>query len=354
MTTMTTTSLDERLVQAAIGALELFSIHLGRELGLYRALTEKSTVHQLATRAEVAPRYAREWLEQQAVAGLVDVDDESAAWNERAYSLSVDQHALLVESDDPSHVSPLADMIAGVGGVLDQVAEAYRTGAGVPYRNYGPRFRSGQGEINRPAFVHDLADTWLTDAGDVTDRLRSEGGRIADIGCGTGWSTVALAQAFPKAEVVGFDLDDASIADAVSLASDEGVEARFHAADGAVVADHGPFDLVFIAETLHDLADPDAVLAAVRSALAPNGVLVIADEKVAPRFTTPGDELERMMYGWSVVHCLPASLAEPDSAAIGTVIRPGHVRLLARQNGFGSCSISEVDGGFFNIYVARP
>lgn len=351
--TTTTTGLDDRIIESAIGALEMYSIHLGRQLNLYAALDPGRTARELAGTAGIAERYAREWLEQQAVAGFVDVDDPAVAWDRRTYSMNPEQRAVLLESDDPAHVSPLADMLAGVGGVIDEVANAYRSGAGVPYRLYGARFRSGQGEINRPAFVNDLAEHWLQDIDDVTDRLRAGGGRIADLGCGTGWSTIALAKAFPKAQVWGYDLDEASISDAAARARHVGVNAQFSASDAAAVVNQGPFDLIFIGETLHDLADPERVLGAARKALAADGAVIIADEKVAEQFVAPGDELERMMFGWSVVHCLPASLAEEGSAALGTVLRPGQVRLLARESGFGSCEVSDADGGFFNIYVLR-
>ncbi len=344
------TTLDERIIEAAIATNEMFSIHLGRRLGLYVALTNGRTPGELADEAGIDLRYAREWLEQQAVAGFVAVDDVEAAWDQRRYSLTDEQRALLVDADDPSHVSPLADMVAGAGMVLDQVAAAYRDGSGVPYQRYGTAFRDGQGGINRPAFTHDLVDSWLGAVPDVVATLRA-GGRVADLGCGTGFSTIALAKAFPDAHIVGIDSDTASIVDARRHAAEAGVQVDFLCLDAGELASEGPFDLVTIFETLHDLARPIEVLRHVRKSLAGTGVVLIADEKVAERFTAPGDELERMMYGWSVVHCLPASLAEEGSAAIGTVIRPGLIETMAYDAGFDRFEISDIDAGFFNLYT---
>jgi hypothetical protein len=95
-------------------------------------------------------------------------------------------------------------------------------------------------------------------------------------------------------------------------------------------------------------------LGAVCASLAPDGVVLVADEAVAESFTAPGDRLERMMYGWSISHCLPASMAERPSAAIGTVIREGTVRELATEAGFRQTDVLDVDGGFFRLYSLRP
>lgn len=351
--TQTVTAPEDRLISSAIATLEMFSIHLGRELGLYEALARSShTPGELAERAGIDPRYAAEWLEQQAVAGFVEVDRPSPRSGSRVYRLSPEMVAVLVEADHPSHVSPLADMVVGVGQALSAVAEAYRSGGGVPFADFGSAMREGQGGINRPAFTHDLVPNWLGALDGLVERL-AVGGRIADLGCGVGWSTIALARRLPAAEVIGWDSDPASIDAARANAAEAGVPARFELADAATVIDRGPYDLVTILEALHDMSQPVTVLETARRALAPDGVVVVADEKVADEFTAPGDELERMMYGWSVTHCLPAALAERPSAAIGTVLRETKLRDLAGQAGFTSVETLDVDAGFFRLYVLR-
>ena len=158
-------ALAERLFGATLGALELFSVYLGVELGLYRALERHGalTPEELADRAGIAPRYAREWLEQQAVAGFLEVVDAPS----RRCALAADHARVLLHEDDPAHIAPFAHMLAGIGGVLPRVAEAYRTGGGVPYEAYGAEFRHGQGHINRPAFTNELPGEWLDAMPDV-------------------------------------------------------------------------------------------------------------------------------------------------------------------------------------------
>jgi 2-polyprenyl-3-methyl-5-hydroxy-6-metoxy-1,4-benzoquinol methylase len=346
------TSLDERLIEAATASLELFGVYLGSRLDLYGVLAERGPLPAdgLAVAAGIHPRYALEWLEQQAVAGFLTVDDVGLAADVRRFALPDEHVGILVDVDNPSHVAPLAAMTVGIGGVLDEVVRAYRTGGGVPYRMYGAAFRGGQGGINRPAFSHDLTGSWLPALPDVHDRLSRPGARIADVGCGQGFSTIALAKAYPQAEVLGLDADAASIDDARQFARDAGETVRFISIDAAELAHHGPFDAVLILESLHDLARPIDALLAARKALSTAGSVIVVDERVQPHFTAPGDQLERMMYGWSITHCLPSQRAEEPSASIGTVIREDHVRSLAAEAGFGHTEVTDIDAGFFRIY----
>ncbi|MDQ4130067.1 MAG: class I SAM-dependent methyltransferase, partial [Actinomycetota bacterium] len=297
--TTRTTTLDERVLDATVGALELYGIFLGDRLGLYQVLRHgPCTAGELAAKAGIAPRYAQEWLEQQAVAGVLTVDDVSADTQARRYTLPEAHVGVVADPVALDHVAPLAGLVVGIASVLDEVADAYRSGSGVPYERYGDDFRRGQGAINRPAFTSALVEEWLPALGTAAQRLAA-GGRLADLACGQGWSTIAVARAFPGADVRGIDSDAASIAEARAAAEEAGVDVRFECTDAAELAKGGPFDVVLLLEALHDLSRPVEVLAAARAALAADGVLLVADEAVAPSFTAPGDQLERMMYGWS-------------------------------------------------------
>jgi 2-polyprenyl-3-methyl-5-hydroxy-6-metoxy-1,4-benzoquinol methylase len=345
-----TDALAERLFGAALGALELYSVYLGAELGLYRTLDEQGplTSGALAEYAGIDTRYAREWLEQQAVAGLIEVEDTGAAPQERLYALPADHAPVLVNGDDLAHVAPFAHMIAGIGRVLPDVAAAYRSGGGVPYEASGRDFRHGQGQITQ-----ELPSEWLAAMPDVVARLETgRPARVADLGCGQGWSSIAMAQEFLHAHVDGIDLDPGSIVDARRNAEQAGMNGRlrFLEGDAAGLAGHGPYDLILMLETLHDLARPVETLAAARAALADGGTVLVVDERVADRFTAPGYEIERMMYGWSVVHCLPTQLVERPTAATGTVMRADAVRAHAEAAGFARVEILPVENDFFRLY----
>ena len=264
---------------------------------------------------------------------------------------------VLARPEEPSYVAPFAQMLAGIGGVLSQLPDAYRAGEGVAYSDYGRDFREGQGGINRPTFTHDLPREWIPALQDVHERLMTgEAPRVAEIGSGEGWASIAVARAYPNARVDGFDADPASVQTARAAAREAGVGDRvgFEIADAAQLAGDGEYDLVLVLETLHDLARPVEALAGMRSLLAPGGCVLVVDERVAEKFEAPGGQVERMMYGWSVLHCLPTQLVEDDSAALGTVMRAHDVEKLAREAGFARCTVLPVENDLFRLYRLDP
>jgi Rv2258c-like winged HTH domain len=207
--------LAERLFGSGLGAIDVFTVYLGVRLGLYAAIADRGAVTspELASSAGIAERYAREWLEQQTVTGIVSCDDRTAAVDARRYRLPAGHETVLLDADHPACMAPMALAAAGIAGVLPQLVDAYRTGSGVPYTAYGTDFRNGQAGFNRPAFVNLLAGDWLA-AGlpDIVARLDAgEQLRIADVACGAGWASIALVRAHPAVRISGYDADEASI-----------------------------------------------------------------------------------------------------------------------------------------------
>ena len=346
--------LADRLVDAAVGTLELWSVWLGDALGLYTSLREAgpATPPELAERVGIAPRYAREWLEQQAVAGLLCVDDPWASADARVYRLPVEHAGVLCDPESPDHVAPLARMLRAIASVLPRVEEAYRRGTGVPFGAYGLDMACGQGAINRPLLSHAFVEAWLPRIPEIDARLRRRGVRVIDVGCGLGWSTIALAAAYPAAEVIGIDLDRASIDRARKNGAARGSRARFDCRD---VAELGRgFDVAIVFESLHDMSRPVDVLSALHENLAAGGSVIVVDERVQPRFTAPGDRVERLMYGWSVSHCLPAGMDHPEADPIGTVARPAEIARVAALAGFSCCEEQSIEHDFFRVYRLRP
>jgi len=348
-------ALGERIFEQLLVSTELLTVDLGLRTGLYHALSELGTANpaELAGAAGVHPRYAREWLEQQAVAGYVQVATHSDDDAERRYLLPPGHAEALLDPDSPGYVGAASPNLVGLAGVIREVSAAYRAGTGVPYSDYGEDIRHGIGGFNRPMFVNDLAATWMAAVPDLHAKLvAAPAPRILDVGSGTGWSTIALARAYPRATVVGLDMDEASVTEARQAAHQAGVSDRveFVRADAADTGLDGTFDLITIFEALHDMAHPVVVLEHLRSLLADGASIIVGDERVAESFAAPGDEIERFMYMWSVLHCLPATMAEGPSVDAGTVLRADTVRSYGALAGFGAVEELAIENDFWRFY----
>jgi SAM-dependent methyltransferase len=336
----------------ALGAAELTVASIGRTLGLYGALRGEAglTPGELASRAGIDERYAQEWLEHQAVAQVLTVDEPARPAGERRYALPEAHAIALLDEEHPAYVGALADIPPVLARTLEHVTGAFRTGAGVPFAAYG--VHDMQAGFTRPMFATALVAEWLPALADVHARLEAgEALGVADFGCGEGWAGIYLAEAYPNVTVDGFDLDDASIAAARKHAADRGVadRVRFEVRD---ITDPGlplGYDLAFACEVIHDLPDPVGALASMRR-VAGGGAVLVIDEKAADAFLPTGDPIERLLYAFSILHCLPAGRDAETSAATGTVMRPDVFRRYAVQAGFSDVLTLPIDHPMFRFY----
>jgi SAM-dependent methyltransferase len=349
------TVLALRMWRSLLATQELLSMYLGVRLGLYDNLAElgPATPPQLAERTGLAPRYAREWLEQEAVAGLLTVEHAAGSADERVYTLPAGHAEVLTVSDSPISMAALAVLpLGGVAAALPSLLDAYRTGAGVPDSVYGGDWREGHSGANRAMFAHQLS-TWLgAYLPDVHAMLSRGGCRAADVACGAGWSSLALACAYPKLQVDAFDLDAEAIAAGRRRAAGAGLDDRvsFAVRDAADPGLGGDYQLVCLFDALHEISRPVEVLRACRTLRAPRGTILVMDAKVSPEFVAPGDEVERFQYATSVLHCLPASRTDPSAGGTGTVLRPDAVRTLAAEAGFAAVTLVPVKDRFHRLY----
>jgi 2-polyprenyl-3-methyl-5-hydroxy-6-metoxy-1,4-benzoquinol methylase len=349
-------ALAEHIHQSVLGGVETLCIAIGDQLGLYAALQQigPATPAQLAARAGTDARYTREWLEQQAMATILTCENPEAAPDERRFALPDGYAAVLTEPESLNGMAPMAQLFAGVAAPFPHLLAAFRTGEGVPYADYGEHMHIGQARSNRANFTHLLSQEWIGAMPDIAARLQSDPpARIADIGVGQGWSSIALAQAFPRARVDGLDLDPASIAAARENAVAAGLadeRVSFHLRDAGDPALAGQYDLALAIECIHDMPRPVEVLQAMRQLVGPGGTVLIVDERVQDHFTPNGDLTERMMYAFSVLHCLPVGLVEQPSAGTGTVMRRDIFRGYAEAAGFSAVTELPVEHPTFRFY----
>lgn len=346
-------ALVERLFSSTLGAMDVFSVYLGVRLGLYRALADRgaSSSGELAEATGLHERYVREWLEQQAMTGILEVDDD------RVYTLPEGHDEALLEETSLNYIAPVGKFIVACVRPIDLVLAAFRSGDGVPYAEYGADLHEGQAEFTRPLFENLLGTEWLPAIPEVHERLEADPpARVADVACGQGFSTMAIARAYPKVVVDGIDLDDASIESAQEHLAGSGLEGRvtFHRRDAADPGLQGRYDLVYMHESLHDMSYPVDVLRACRGLLVEGGSVVVGDERVADSFSAPGDDIERLYYGFSILHCLPVGMVGEGAAGTGTVMRADTVRSYAEKAGFSGFDVLPIENDLYRFYRLTP
>jgi winged helix-turn-helix protein len=167
-------ALAGRLFQSVLGAMDLFHMYLGNQLGLYNALSQQGWMAPaaLAEATGLSERYVREWLEQQAVSAILDVEDVEADGRARRYSLSSGHAEALLDRDSLAYSAPLLQTTVSMATQLPAVAQAFRQGGGVPYTAYGADMREGIANGNRVFFLNLLGSNWFPALPDVHERLQ--------------------------------------------------------------------------------------------------------------------------------------------------------------------------------------
>ncbi|MEE9178860.1 MAG: class I SAM-dependent methyltransferase [Acidimicrobiia bacterium] len=342
-----------RLFDAVLGAMDMWAIYLGEQLGFYAALVSEGPMRtdELSEVMSTDARYTREWLEQQTVTGILEVDDPSLDAADRRYTLPAAHAEVLTSRDSLDYLAPFVRLVTAAGIQLPALVEAYRHGGGVSWEQFGPDMRTGQAEMNRPWFLAALGSDWFPSVPELHDRLL-QGGRVADIGCGEGWSSIAIALAYPNVTVDAFDVDTPSIENARRHAQDSAVSERveFHDADAGSLGFEREFDVVTAFECIHDLPHPVAVLSTMRTLVKEDGHVVVMDENVSEAFPGRGDDIERIMYGFSLFICLPDGMSHPESAATGTVMRPDTLRKYAQEAGFSDIETLPIENDLWRFY----
>jgi 2-polyprenyl-3-methyl-5-hydroxy-6-metoxy-1,4-benzoquinol methylase len=340
------------LFGACLAAMELANVELGIRLGLYEALAGAGPVNaaELAGRTGIAARYAREWLEQQAVAGVVEVDDTAKAPEERRFELPNAHAHVLLDDDSEACMRPCAAVVPWVAKAIDIMVEEFRDGTGAAFGSFD--LHDIQAAFTRPAFVNHLTQHWLPALPDLQAKLDAGTPvRIAEVGCGEGLAAITIARAYPNVEVDGFDLDEASVAVAQrdALAAGVGDRARFEVRDAADPTIDGEYDLVMAIEMLHDVPDPVGILRTMRTLAGEAGTVLVADERTEEDFTVPTNDMERFFYAFSTLHCLAVSMQD-GGAGTGTVLRRDTLRRYATEAGFTTVETLDVDHPQFALY----
>jgi len=327
-------------------------IHLGSRLGLFAALADGGPMSaaELATRTGYHERWVLEWLRAMGAARLLD-------WHEDGrFELPAAGAAVLVDETESLFYAGGAFGPPLDPTLVDDVAEAFRTGLGFSFDRQGVagihRTEHMLGPWTRLALVPRI----LPALEGVVGKLEG-GARVADVGCGAGLAVLAIAQHFPATEVHGFDISAHAVARARQLAGQQRAHnVVIHHAGAASLPKEPTFDLVLTLDCLHDMTRPTEAIAAIRRAIKDDGTWLIKDIRCAPE---PRDNLSNpmaaLMYGFSITSCMASALSEPGGAGLGTLgLHPQLLEELVRAAGFTRFSVHDFDEPANLYYEVRP
>src|SRR5271163_4941052 len=306
-------------------------VQVGDKLGLYKALAAggPQTPAELAKRTGTTERYVREWLCNQAAGGYVTYDGQAGK-----FSLSEEQAFTLADDNSPAFLPGMFQVALAAVKAEEQITERFKTGKGLGWHEHHPELFVGTERFFRPGYAANLVGSWIPSLEGVDAKLKS-GGRVADVGCGLGASTILMAKSYPQSEFIGFDYHAGSIDAAKQRAKDAGLGGRVRFEVASAKAYPGKdYDFVTFFDCLHDMGDPAGASAHVRSTLKKDGTWMIVEPFAGDKLEENLNPIGRAFYGASTMLCTPASLSQEVGLALGAQAGEKRLREVVTSGGF--------------------
>ena len=327
-------------------------VYLGDVLGIYRAMAGKGplTSEGLALAMGLQERWLREWLQQQAAAGILDYRGEGC------FELSTEAALVVVDEANPFSMIGSFTGFPERMGALPHVAEAFRTGVGFTIDGRGPEAARVVERMLAPMHRTLLVQTILPASEGLVARLEV-GAVAADVGCGAGIAMIEMAKAFPRSTFHGYDISTNSLARGAANVATAGIaNVFFHEVPRDGLPPTATYDLVTTFDCLHDMTDPASVAGYIRSAIKDDGTWIIADINGAETFEENlKNRLAAVMYASSIAGCLPSGLSEAGGAGLGTLGLPEpRMRDLVLGAGFSRFRRLAIEHPVNAYYEARP
>ena len=305
----------------------------GVKLGLYRSLFEKgaATSAELAERLGLDERYVREWLSAQAASGFIDYDAEGGR-----FSINAEQAMALANEESPVFVAPAFELIASAYIDEPKITDAFKSGRGVGWHEHHECLFRGTERFFRPGYKANLVAAWLPALDGVFDKLE-RGGKVADIGCGAGASTIIMAEAFPNSRFIGFDYHEKSIERAREATREAGSPSNVSFEVASAKETPGEeYDLVCCFDCLHDMGDPVGAARRAREMLKPDGTFMIVEPMAGDSLAENLNPVGRMYYSASTMICTPGSKAQEVGLALGAQAGEARLAEVLREAGFST------------------
>ncbi|MEO1082258.1 MAG: methyltransferase domain-containing protein [Pseudomonadota bacterium] len=306
-------------------------ISIGEKLGLYKAMAGSGPLSSisLAERCDCNERYVREWLNAQAASGYLDYHPES-----NCYEMQSHQAAVLADDTSPLYIPIAWNIPASMWHDEAKTVAAFKNGTGVPWGDHDGRLHCGVAAFFRNAYRANLIQLWLPAIPGAVELLNS-GAKVADVGCGFGYSTALMARAFPNSTFYGFDPHQESISAAQEHAREQGVEERVRfEAHGAKTYQQSDFDLICFFDCLHDMGDPVGAAEHARSALSDRGIVMLIEPFANAELEKNLNTIGRLYYSASTTLCCAHSLSEDVGLALGAQAGPERLRKVFIEAGF--------------------
>ena len=329
------------------GAFSVPTVRIGFRLGLFDALQKNGpvTAEVLAARVGgLAPRYVREWALAQAANGFIEFNP-----THQTFSMTPEQAMIFVTKDSPVYLAGAFDLVAAMIEGEPKVEEAFRSGSGVRWGDSAGCLFCATGAFFRPGYVNNIVQTWIPSLDGVRAKLAANG-KVADIGCGVGFSTILMAQAFPNSQFVGFDFHEPSILEARKHAKTHGVDARvrFEIAKGKEIGEGG-FDLVTMYDCLHDMGDPRGCASHVSKILKKDGTWMIVEPIAGDKPEQNMNPVGRLYYNASTMICVPTSLDQEVGEGLGAQAGQAKLTEVIKEGGFSR--VRRATEGPFNMVL---
>ncbi len=344
------TSLVGQVLNDLGGAFSIGLVRIGSALGLYRTLLAGGpmTSSELALNSGIHERYVREWLAHQAASNYVTYDPKA-----KTFAMFPEQAAILGDKDSPVYLADAFEAAAAYSEDTPKIQSAFRKGSGVGWANRTGCLFCAIARFFRPGYQANIVENWLPALDGVVEKLR-RGARVADVGCGHGYSTLMMAKAFPNSEFVGFDFHSASIDDARRHAKKHNAAGNVRFEISSAKAYPGEnYDLVTFFDCLHDMGDPVGAAAHVRRSLRPDGTWMIVEPFAHDNLEDNLNPVGRLYYAASTLVCVPTSLDQEAGAALGAQAGERRLRDVAKSGGFASFRRA-AETPFNLILEARP
>jgi SAM-dependent methyltransferase len=322
---------------------------IGEKLGLYKALAAgPMSPAQLAAATRTDERYLREWLASQAAGGYVTYDA-----NTGKFSLSEEQAFTLAVEDSPAYLPGAFELALGSLAAVPRIADSFRTGDGMGWHEHVDGVFHGCEKFFRPGYAANLVSSWIPALSNIKEKLEA-GARVADVGCGTGASTLLMAKAFPKSRFFGFDYHDKSIEAARESAKRQGVADRVTFEVAKAKAFPGrDYDFVAVFDCLHDMGDPIGAAAHVRQSLAKDGTWMIVEPFANDELKDNLNPVGRVYYSFSTLLCTPCSRSQEVGLCLGAQAGETRIREVVTAAGFKRFRRA-TETPFNIVYEARP